>query len=224
MSPRLVGMLVDAAIPILGGVYLTLLGMRVVGKRPGASEKYDAWHARYGSGMTAMGVILILMTLARVGATASGPPALSWARHAAADGRCSLEFPGSPTRDAPVAGGVVHQRLRLPLPSVDADYSLIYSDTPDATTMPDEERLDAIRDMALANRQANVTFRLVREAPLTPPLAPGREIELAVNETHTMLSRVALRGARVYRAVVVVPRGEELSLARRCLDSMRIDP
>lgn len=47
MDSRTVAALVEAAIPVLGGLYATLMGFRVVGARSG-DPKYEAWHARIG--------------------------------------------------------------------------------------------------------------------------------------------------------------------------------
>lgn len=66
MTSQLVGTLVDCAIPIFAGIYCTLLGYRVVGKKPGASDKYDVWYARYGKWLKVAGPVLIVITLVRL--------------------------------------------------------------------------------------------------------------------------------------------------------------
>jgi hypothetical protein len=63
MTPNMIAALVDGAIPLLGGIYCTLLGFRVVGKPPGASEEYDAWHRRFGTFFRVGGPFLILFGL-----------------------------------------------------------------------------------------------------------------------------------------------------------------
>ncbi len=44
MKPEVIGELVNAVIPFFVGISATLLGYRVVGKKPGASFKYDDWY------------------------------------------------------------------------------------------------------------------------------------------------------------------------------------
>ena len=41
MNANLIAGLVDAAIPFLGGLYATLLGNRIIGKKPGVDPNYD---------------------------------------------------------------------------------------------------------------------------------------------------------------------------------------
>lgn len=60
MSPEMIGALVDGSIPLLGGVYATLLGHRVLGKKEGEDVKYDAWYERYGGLFKWLGPALIL--------------------------------------------------------------------------------------------------------------------------------------------------------------------
>lgn len=54
------GGLVDAAIPLLGGGYAALLGFRKIGKKPGVDATYDAWHARYGKLLRALGLLVMV--------------------------------------------------------------------------------------------------------------------------------------------------------------------
>jgi hypothetical protein len=61
MNPRIVAGLVDALIPTLGGVYATLLGYRIVGKKPGESFDYDRWHERYGTMLRRFGPLIIVL-------------------------------------------------------------------------------------------------------------------------------------------------------------------
>lgn len=72
MNPQLIGLLVDGAIPIVAGLYCTLLGFRVVGKKAGESAKYDEWHARFGKALKIGGPLLIVITLVRLAAAAPG--------------------------------------------------------------------------------------------------------------------------------------------------------
>jgi hypothetical protein len=47
MDAKTVAALVEAAIPLLGGLYAALLGFQVVGRRTN-DPKYDAWYAKWG--------------------------------------------------------------------------------------------------------------------------------------------------------------------------------
>ena len=63
MSPDLIGNLVSSAIPLFGGIYVTLLGYRVVGMKPGMSLKSDEWHARFGRMFQIFGPLMIVFGL-----------------------------------------------------------------------------------------------------------------------------------------------------------------
>ena len=63
MSPEAIGELVNGAIPFLGGIYITLLGFRKVGKRPGEDLRYDEWHARFETTYKVLGPLLVVFGL-----------------------------------------------------------------------------------------------------------------------------------------------------------------
>ena len=50
MSAHVVITLIEAAVPVGGGLYMTLLAHRIVGKRPGVSPTYDS-HMKKWSGV-----------------------------------------------------------------------------------------------------------------------------------------------------------------------------
>jgi hypothetical protein len=53
-----VAALVEAAIPLLGGLYATLMGFQVIGGRKG-DPKYEAWHARIGRHLKWLGPVVM---------------------------------------------------------------------------------------------------------------------------------------------------------------------
>jgi hypothetical protein len=63
MRPDLVGNLVNAAIPFLGGLYATLLRFRMVGKPLGADPLYDQKFERFGRIFKVLGPVLMLFAL-----------------------------------------------------------------------------------------------------------------------------------------------------------------
>jgi hypothetical protein len=54
------GALVNGAIPFFGGIYMTLLAYRVVGKKPGESPRYDEWHAKCAGMLKVLGPLVTL--------------------------------------------------------------------------------------------------------------------------------------------------------------------
>ena len=61
MNPRDFGILVEAGLGVLIGLYLTAMGCRWVGKPPGASAEYDLWHQKYGTIMKCSGPFLMAL-------------------------------------------------------------------------------------------------------------------------------------------------------------------
>ena len=65
MSAGTIGALIDAAIPLAGGVVCTLLAFRSIGKKPGEDARSDAWHRRFGAAMKVVGPALIVFAPVR---------------------------------------------------------------------------------------------------------------------------------------------------------------
>jgi hypothetical protein len=57
------GSLINAAIPFFVGVYLVLVGFRLVGKKPGADPNFDEWHARFGLFLKIAGPVLMVLAV-----------------------------------------------------------------------------------------------------------------------------------------------------------------
>ncbi len=55
--------LVEAAIPFCAGVYVLLVGFRIVGSKPGVNPKFDQWHARWGIVMKVVGFVCLLLSI-----------------------------------------------------------------------------------------------------------------------------------------------------------------
>jgi hypothetical protein len=149
MNPDFFGELINGAIPLLGGIYLTLLGFRRTGKQPGVSPSFDEWHRRYGRLLKVIGPALIifgpglwLMNWARM-----GPPVGDWKRYSTSDGVCSIEFPASPKATNQKAQRVTSTGMSLALQGSNTYYALTHSDEfADDAAQTDEQRLDLIRD------------------------------------------------------------------------------
>jgi hypothetical protein len=64
MTAPQIGELVDGLIPLFGGVVATLLGFRVIGKKPGVDPAYDEKHRRYIQWLKIGGPLLVLFGIA----------------------------------------------------------------------------------------------------------------------------------------------------------------
>ena len=71
LSPAAFGEYANALIMAFGGVYCTLLGHRVVGKKAGVSREHDEWHRRWGGPFKVLGPLLVVggLFLAVLGVT-----------------------------------------------------------------------------------------------------------------------------------------------------------
>lgn len=59
-SAEIIGVLVNAAIPICAGLYGTLLAHRLVGKQARQDARYDQWHNKYAKYLKILGPFLII--------------------------------------------------------------------------------------------------------------------------------------------------------------------
>lgn len=60
MDPNILAGIIEGFIPLSLGVYFTLVGHRLLGKKPGADFRYDQWHEKFGSMMKVLGPIVAL--------------------------------------------------------------------------------------------------------------------------------------------------------------------
>jgi hypothetical protein len=58
MRPEVMAALAEGAIPVFGGVYATLLGFRLVGKKSGQDVRYDERLRKYGGLLKILGPLL----------------------------------------------------------------------------------------------------------------------------------------------------------------------
>ena len=93
----------DEGLTIAIGIYFLLLGYRVIGKRPGLSPKYDAWHARSQGFlifaallMIGTGVIRLLWFSPVIPVKVAEPASLEWRTVTTSDGVLKVKMPGKP--------------------------------------------------------------------------------------------------------------------------------
>jgi hypothetical protein len=60
MNAHVVIALIEAAIPVGGGLYMTLLAHRIVSKRPGVSPDYDAKMNKWGGTLQICGPLTVV--------------------------------------------------------------------------------------------------------------------------------------------------------------------
>lgn len=60
MNAKTVAALVELAIPLLGGLYATLMGFQIVGRKPSTDLKYLAWQQRWGRHLKWLGPLVMI--------------------------------------------------------------------------------------------------------------------------------------------------------------------
>ena len=55
--------ILEGAVMFLGGLYGTLLGFRIAGKKPGADPKWDAWYEKFGRHLKWLGPALMVFAI-----------------------------------------------------------------------------------------------------------------------------------------------------------------
>jgi hypothetical protein len=233
MRPEVIGQLVNGAIPFFGGIYVILLGFRVVGKKPGASLRYDEWHNRFGGTLKVCGPVIVLFGLflwitgiARVSSASGTITTATWQRYTTSDGVCSAEFPEPPKQGTQTAFGVESDNLTLSRESGAVSYIMAFSNLPaEAPEATVEQRLDAFRDnMPAAGAQMRMKYEFVREERITQNEVGGREIEFAAAERYVVRTKIFIIGRRIYRIIATVPRTRrDAEDTQRFLGSLRLE-
>jgi hypothetical protein len=206
-----------------GGLYATLLGFRVIGKKPGVSAQHDDWYKRWGRNLKILGPMLMVFavfsTTLAVFQYRFAARSIVWKRYATSDGVCSAEFPGVPTVDSTT------QRIHLTRENGAAYYMLSYATIPlDAPEMTTAELLNASREGGSdLGEELGTTFQFVRERDVVVADRSGREWEFAA-ENSTLLVRAFIRERRIYRMAVMLPKEKRADeMAQRFLNSIRIE-
>ena len=58
-------LLQEVVIPMIGGVYATLLGLQIIPRKPKNPELYEYWYLKYGKLCLYGGILLIAMSIIR---------------------------------------------------------------------------------------------------------------------------------------------------------------
>jgi hypothetical protein len=229
LTPESIGALVDGAGWLLGGVMCTLLGHRVLGKKPGESAALDHIQRRFGPLWKWGGPILMLAGTAKiVGALAPVlvAPAHVWQRCPTSDRMATIEFPASPLVEKTENSGVVLDTLHVHDAGTGLDYRMTYADLqPGAPASNEEQRLDAIRDgIPKLATNSGARYVLVDDKKFTYNGAGFRDVTYRVDDTFAVRIRYFLLGNRYYRATVVTPWSQREDLdARHFIESFRLD-
>lgn len=67
MSSDQIANIIEGSIPLAAGIYFTLLGHRIVGKKPGIDYKYDDWIEGKTSLFKTLGPIVIIFGVIQIG-------------------------------------------------------------------------------------------------------------------------------------------------------------
>jgi hypothetical protein len=126
-----------------------------------------------------------------------------WQEFTSAEGRLSVEFPGSPstqTISAPTAIGAITAHC-FTMEFSDGSFAVAYSDFPSELVQRADvnKMLDGARDGAVAN----VKGRLVEQSKTSLRNAPGREFLIQINDSAYCRTRIYLAGNRLYQIQVL---------------------
>ncbi len=232
MNPdQAVAVVIRGVVPVLLGLYMTLLAFRVIGRKPGEHMKWDEWHRRYGRLLKVVGPLgiltgVFLVVIVLFFAPPPPPPSGAWARAYTDDRRFSAEFPEPPQRDTETVQTVEFHTLTLPAKARNSNFALDYSDLPEHLRGVDEEGvLDATRDALLQfGGQPGKGAKLVREEKLSGPGPPGRFLLISTGDRYMQRMKVFIVGARSYRAIATTPRNpQDEADGQRFVDSVRFE-
>jgi hypothetical protein len=194
MPSQLFTSLLAAAVPLLGGIWATLVGFEYIGKPVGAelNPNFKIRQRVYKIG----GPGMIVLALILVGKAFLEPlPPLKWQRYAPADARFSIEMPGAPVEsvvEEPGEYGPAKSRIAR-LQKVDAKVVCFVRCTPWPERFPDltrEQKEERLRETA-ASIVKSSKGKLMEEKGFDQPAGPGRQF------------RIQMPGGAVSRFVVL---------------------
>jgi hypothetical protein len=206
--------LLEAGIQCCAGIWITLVAYGVIA----APARIEGMRRFLKVG----GPLLIAIAIALAVTNLRTPTiARNWQRVATTDG-CSVEFPQPPKHETKLIAGLPTETQSLYLEAIDQDFRLSAVEIPaDAPPATDDQRIDMIRDSMIANSK---NYVLVGDRKLTDRAVAGRELELVVNDTHTMRMRIYVSGRRSCRAIIAMPKSSSDQDANHFLESFRFTP
>lgn len=155
-------------------------------------------------------------------ATAAAPDAGSMQSFTSAEGRFSVELPGTPQQAAkPLAlqgGGAstLHQ-FWVDIDSDNITYMVIYNDYPsDYATAAPEELLETMRDGVVRDK------KLTSDVPIDLYGTPGRAFTAVDKDGWQYAVHQFLDGSRLYQLIVVNSKGHPAETTEQFLNSFRI--
>jgi hypothetical protein len=202
------GVLVNGAIPLLGGVYATLLAFRLVGPKPGVNPTQDEWHRRWGGIMRVGGPLLVVFAVflwvkgVMDHSNPAPPTPTVWVRHKSEDGTASAEFPAPPAFVTKQAEGVVNHNVTLSQKERDCHFILSWSEVGSEPGVGADELLDRLREfypIQMTQQGKEMTF--VSEERIGDDAAPGRILVFNAGNKHTQRMKCFIFNGRFYRAL-----------------------
>jgi hypothetical protein len=231
MSSETIAQYIETVVMMGAGLWIWAIGFRLIGKKPGESIKYDAWHDRYGRFFRYGGPIVMLSGMVTLLAWQLSPPppgtysstAAHWQEVLSPDGKCRVRLPGTPVRrdtEMPEGAGRIDS-FHLTRFDHKVSYILSHSNLPDEAAQSDPSLvLDVVRDQVVSDGKSG---RLVQESPLSFGEIAGRELVLEYPSGYRVMLKCLVMRGRIYRLVVTAPSSEfDSSEVQRVLDSLSV--
>jgi len=155
----------------------------------------------------------------------------NWKTFESAEGRFSIEFPGTPkvgTEPLDAAGQVVLHKCSL---TTNAEYGVIYADYP--TKIEGAAATKQVLDDGAKGAVAGVGSELLSISEISLSGNPGRALKERMKDGAIMQARMFLVGQRLYQIAITLPpmqgaKAEDVAVyeqaATRFLDSFKITP
>jgi hypothetical protein len=224
MQPVSMAALAGATITLLGGLFATLLGFRLIGRQPSPDPAHEQRMVSVRRWFRLAGPLLMIFAVLLLFVEPPSPPQ-DWRTVTTSDDVCSVEMPGEPIggEGPAVKGQQREMEQRIVQDHGAVQYSMSHSEIAASyRDLPPAKLLEEIgENWLLAARQLGKT-QVIDERDLSENGWPGREIVLDI-DSQRMQQRWFIVNQRLYRAIVSTPRDRRhLEDALRFLDSFRI--
>lgn len=208
LPPKVFNTLLTALFPLMAGIWVTLVGFEVFGKRPGAemNPRYGQRQRIYRIG----GPIVIVLSLILVAHTLAGYYfAVEWRTYMPKDGRLSIELPGPPeetvVEEQGPYGPTWNHFAKIAVQGRGISFLVRHTQLP--PEFPDEtpEELEEILKQIVVGTAKVSEGKVLEETALKHPAGVGRQFRIQLQQGYILRGEIFFIKRMQYQLQVVAP-------------------
>lgn len=208
VPPKVFNTLLTALFPLMAGIWVTLVGYDVFGKRPGAemNPRYAQRQRIYRIG----GPIVIVLSLILIAHTLIGYYfAVEWQTYTPKDGRFSIDLPNAPdesvVEEQGPYGPTWNHFAKVAVQGRGISCLVRYTQLP--AEFPDEkpEKLEEFLKQIVAGTAKVAEGKVLEDSPVKQPAGIGREFRIQLQADYILRGQILFIKRMQYQLQVVAP-------------------